>query len=126
MRRDEAGGVITGWFFQVLVFLAVLSFVAYELISVGVTAVNLDDDARDVAKVAGAAYRDERTRRAERAREAAEEEAADREVELTSFTIEDGSVVVEVTEQAPTVLLHRIGPLEDFTRPSATGRGRTR
>lgn len=123
MRRhqDDAGGIITGWLMQMLVFMAVVGVLVYEIGSIGVTAVGLDDISRDVARAAALNYRE--TRNLAKATAAAQERAEEFEVQIVvGPEVDDGDVVVTVSEQAPTLLVHRVGFLEDFSRPSVTGR----
>jgi hypothetical protein len=116
----EDGGIITGWLLQLLMILAVISLLVYEVVAVGVARVALDDTARDVARVARDTYRAERSLGA--ARTAAEDAVADGRADIVALDEVEGELVVTLSEQARTLLLHRVAPLEDLATATATRR----
>lgn len=117
---DETGGIITGWLFQLVVIMALLAVVGYEIITVAITAINLDDDAREVAIAARDAYRDRQDlRAAERSATAAAERIG---AELVSVQADDTSVRVTVRTTADTLFIDRIGALDDVTERTADAR----
>lgn len=120
MRQGDAGDIITGWLLQLLVTMAVLGFVGYEVLSVGITAVTLEDTAREVAVVGRDAYRGDQDLAV--ATRAARQAADDRAIGLESLSVDGDDVVVVVEKQARTLVAHRIGFLSDVTSLSATGR----
>jgi hypothetical protein len=121
---DQTGGIITGWLLQLVVVMSVLGLIGYEAITVAITSINLDDDARAVAIQARDAYRADNDLRAA---EAAAETAAERvEVELVSVDADDDNVYATVAGTADTLLLHRIEALDSVTAPTARGRARWR
>lgn len=122
--HGREGGIVTGWLIQLVVFMAVLALVAYEVITVAVTAINLEDDAREVARAAAQAYGSRQNLAA--ATGAAETVASELEVGLEAVSEVDGTIRVDVVKTADTLLVHRLGPLEDLARTSATGRARWR
>lgn len=115
--HDERGGIITGWLIQLVVTMAVVGLVAYELISIAVTSVNLDDDAREVAQAAQEAYRSQDN--LDEATATAAQQADELGVTLEALRIEGDFLVVEVSDEAPTLVTQHIGPLKDYTRPHA-------
>lgn len=117
---DESGGIISSWLIQLLVFLAVLSLVAYEVISVLVTSVSLDDTAREVARATRDEYRVARS--IEVATATAVEVAAVRDARVLEVTEEDNDLVVRLQRDAPTLVIHRIGPLQDLTKVTTSAR----
>jgi hypothetical protein len=119
---DERGGIITGWLVQMLAILAVIGLIVYEVVSIMVTSVTADDSAREVARAARDAYRVEQS--IEQAEQSALEVAETRDVAVTSVGEDDGFLVVEVERQAPTLLVHRIGPLEELATTNAQSRVR--
>jgi uncharacterized membrane protein len=120
--REEDGGIVTGWLVQMIAILAVIGLIVYEVVSIMVSNVSADDSAREVARAARDAYRVEQS--IDVAQERAEEIAMTRDVSVTLVDEEDGFLVVEVERQAPTLLVHRIGPLEDLATTSAQSRVR--
>lgn len=124
MHRDATGGIITGWLGQLLVIMAIVGLVVYEVVAVGVAAVTLEDEARQVAKVAADAYGSQE--RIDEASDAAAEAGTTLDVEVLQVTLDGDHVLVTVRGQASTLVLHRLGVLEDLTRPTATGRSNWR
>lgn len=129
MRRSsrwsaERGDIIGSWLLQLLVFLAVVAFVAFEVITVVVTSVRLDETAREVARAARDEYR--AVRSLDRTTAVAAEVAAAHGAEVVAVTEDGDDLVVELRKQAPTLVVHRIGVLDDLTMANATSRlGRT-
>ena len=117
---DESGGIISSWLIQLLIFLAVLSFIAYEGISVLVTNVSLDDTAREVARATRDEYRVARS--IEVATDTAVEVAAVHDARVLEVTEEDGDLVVELQRDAPTLVIHRIGPLQHLAKVTTSAR----
>lgn len=117
---DESGGIITGWLIQLVVFLAVVAFVAFEVITVVVTNVSLDDTAREVARAAGGEYRVARS--IEVATATATEVAAQRDARVVEVTEQDGDLIVELGKDAPTLVIHRIGPLQNLVNVTTSAR----
>lgn len=120
--RDQSGGIITGWLLQLLVLMAVLAFIGHDAIAVAITALNLDNTARDVAEASAQAYA--RSEDPEEALAAGEPVAAAQGAEITGVEVDGPILVVVVEKRADTWWAHRIPPLEDVITPSATGRRR--
>lgn len=120
VRHAEQGEIITGWLLKMLLTVAVLAIIAYEVISIGVTTVALDDNAREVARAARDAYRSSQS--LEAATEAAVAVADLHNAEVVALEDEGEELVITLQRQAPTLVTHRIGPLEDFTMASVTTR----
>jgi hypothetical protein len=118
--HQQQGGIITGWLFQLVMILAVISLIVYEVVAIGVATVSADDAARDGAHAAGAAYRSERSLTS--AREAAEGAVSSDAAEIVSLTEVDGELVITLRMRARTLLVHRIGALEGLATPSTTRR----
>ncbi len=120
MDQLERGEIITGWLVKMLLTVAVLALVAYEVISIGVTTFALDDHAREVARAARDAYRSEQS--VEVATQAAVAVADRHDAEVVALEDEGEDLVITLQRQAPTLVTHRIGPLEDLTVASVTTR----
>lgn len=120
MDHAEQGDILSGWLLKMLLTVAVIALVAYEAISIGVTTVALDDNAREVARVARDAYRSDQS--VEVAAEAAAVVADRHGAEVVSLEDEGEDLVITLQRQAPTLITHRIGPLEDLTMASVTTR----
>jgi hypothetical protein len=119
-RPGEQGDIITGWLFRLLAFMAVLVVVGYEVISIGLNVVTLDDNAREVARAARDAYRVEGS--LDDAEDAAQEVADLHGVEVVSLVEDGDDLIVSLEKQAPTLLVHRVGPLEDLATATTDSR----
>jgi hypothetical protein len=120
----ETGGIITGWLLQIVAFLAVVSLLVFEVVAIGVAHVSLDETAREVARVARDAYRDQRSLDAARA--ATERALEGRTAELAGLEVEEDEVVLTLTKPARTLLVHRIGPMADLATAETIRRVRWR
>lgn len=120
MRHDERAEIITGWLLRIVLTVAVLGLVIYEVLAVVVSTVALDDTAREVARAARDAYRVEQS--VDDATEAAQTVAGVHDAEVTTIEEDGEDLVITLGRQAPTLLVHRIGPLEDVTQVSVTRR----
>lgn len=118
--RSGQRGEISNWLVQMLVVLAIVGLVVYEAVALGFAAVQVDELAREVARVARDEYRAEES--LTRARAVAEETAGDEEATVTSFDADEDSLSVTIEKPANTLVVHRIGPLADRLTPSATRR----
>lgn len=121
--RDQRGDIVSGWLIQLVLVMTVLGVIGYEVIAVAATALGLDGAARDVAVAGASAYRNDGENLAA-ATSASEVAAVEQEVELDSVEVTGDTLTVTVRKQAATLFVHRIGPLADLTRPSASGRAR--
>lgn len=119
---DERGDIISSWLVQLLVVMAFVGLVGYELLSIALTALTLDGDAEQVADAAASVY--ERAEDADATRAAADEEADSRGAEVLDIVVEEDVVYVTVSKHAPTVLVHRIPGLEGAADVAATRRSR--
>lgn len=124
MHSDQDGGIITSWLVQLLVIMAVIGLVVFDLVAVITTAVTLEDEARVVAVRAADAYGNDND--LVRSREAAEAEAEQQDVELLDLQQDGDFIRVEVRRRAATLWMHRIPPLRDYTLPQAVGRSNWR
>lgn len=119
-RRRRREGIVAGWLVQLVALVAVVGLIGFETIAITIAAINLDDDAREVAQAAAQAYgaREE----VSAATQAAAAAAREAEVTLEDVSVRGGNLQVEVSQLAGTLVVHRIGPLEELARTSASGR----
>lgn len=124
MRDDgrEQGDIILRWLFQILLILGTIGLLAYEVLSIFVTSLSLDDNAREVARAARDAYRAEQS--LDRAEQTAQEVADLHGVVVVGVDEEDGELAVRLEKEAPTLVVHRIGPMEDLAVATQTSRVR--
>jgi hypothetical protein len=117
---SQTGDVITRWLFQILAITAVIALIVYELLAVVVTNVSLDDNAHEVARAARDAYRGERS--LDQTMTTAEEVAATHGVTVTGVAADGDDLVIDLEKRASTLLVHRIGPLEDLATATTSRR----
>lgn len=121
--RGEGGSASGSWLVQALVVLAVLGLLGYEAASIGLTSLSVDDGSRQVARAARDAYR-----AAGGSIDAAADEAAEAArihgamVTDVAVDVDEEVLTVTLERRAPTVVIHRVGPLADLGRREATGR----
>lgn len=120
--HDERGDIISSWLVQLLLVMAVIGLLGYELLSIAITTLTLDGDAEQVADAAADAY--ERGQDPDDAREAADAEATRRDATVTDLVVDEDQVVVTVSKATPTVVVHRIPGLEGTADVAATRRSR--
>ena len=123
LMRDERG-LIVGWFGKMLVGFIILGVAIYDGGSIMVNFFTLDSRADEIAVelTTGVTPGSLSLSSIEpRAREAARESGA----RLISVTIEGNIVHVTLRRKASTLLVGRIGPIEDWTRATADGQAGT-
>jgi hypothetical protein len=121
-RGGEDGDIITGWLLQLLMILALISLLVYEVVAVGVATVSVDDTTRDVARVARDTYRADRSLSTTiRASEAA---AAEENTVVDALEVVEGELVLTLSKRARTLLIHRVTPMQDVATASSTRRVR--
>lgn len=123
-RSSQSGDIVTGWLLRLVVFMAVLAFLGYEVIVIGLNYVNAEDAAQEVARTARTSWRE--TQDEGEAEEAALREAEFRDVELIRFEVEDEHITTVVSRTADTIVAGDIGFLDGVTTRTATSRIRWR
>lgn len=121
--RDERG-LIASWFVKLLIGFAVVGVVIYDGGSIMVNVFTLDSRADEIAieLTTGVTPGSLSLATIEpQAREAAKQSGA----RLSSIRIENNIVYVELKRKADTLVVGRIGFLEDWTRSTAQGQAGT-
>lgn len=114
---NDSGGIVVGWLVKVVLVLAVLGIVSYDVVAIAYSRVTAADDARSIARAASEAMIVDRVTPTD-ALNLAEERAESRGVVVGKGDIvvaKDGSVTVHVHREVPTLVTQRIGPLAKFT-----------
>lgn len=113
--------MISGWLVKVVLGIALMGFLAFELGSPLIVRAQADDAAHEVANEAAFRLRDSYTQQT--LETACSQEAAEQAVQVESCTVnEQRAVLVTVTKEAKSYLLHNIPALESWylVRASAT------
>jgi hypothetical protein len=119
-RDPEAGGIVLAWLVRLVITMSLIALVVFEVVAIILTSVRTDDAAGEVARAAVVAYGSSGS--LERAGEAAVAIADDRGVELTTFEQDGATVVIEVSAEAGTLLLHRLPGTEGLITRTASRR----
>jgi len=103
----DSGSVVVGWLGRLVITLAILGIVAFEVLSIVVARVTIEDTGRTAADRALSTYAD--THDAYDAYLAADAYASDNGAELVkkSFTITKDGVSFDLKRTAPTLVLFR-------------------
>ena len=123
----DRGDIVLGWLTKLVVIFGLAGIVLFDAISIGVTAVNVADQAAFAAREASETWQN--TKDLQKSYLTAAKSAADQNalnvVDPQSFRVDaDGAVHLRVTRTATTLVLFRIGPIEDWavTERAASGR----
>jgi hypothetical protein len=114
LRRDR-GSIVIGWLTKLVVVLAVVGVILFDVISVSVARVSAEDDASQAAEAAGFEWR--ATHSVQQAYDAAVQSLpSDSEsIPPKSFTIDsEGTVRLTVKRVTRTMIANHIGPLKRF------------
>jgi hypothetical protein len=116
----EAGDIILSWLVRLVVTVAVFALVVFEVVAIILAAVRVDDAAGEVARAAAVAYGSSGS--LEQSTEIAEQTADRSRVRLETFDRDGAALVIEVSTQADTLLLHRLPGTDDIVTRRATRR----
>lgn len=114
--RDDRGGIVVGWLLKIVVVIAAIGLVAYDLVSIAYAKVATSDDARYIAMGASEAIVLDHADNAE-AVEMARARAESRGVTLGKKDVvisPDRTVTVSIHRTANTLFVSRIGPLQKY------------
>ena len=120
--RDERGDIIGSWLVQLLIVMAVIGVLGYELLSIAIGSLTVDGDAEEVVDAAADAYA--RHESSADALEAAEAEAEGRGARVTELEVDGDELGVTVSRDTATLFVHRIPGLEGTADVSATRHSR--
>jgi len=113
---SDGGGIVIGWLVKLVVVVVLVTVVAFDAISVGVSRLNGTDDANAAALAAATAWA--QTHNLQSAVDAAQEAVPDAHESLVPHSLSidaNGTVHLELRRQAKTLLMFRFGPLRRYT-----------
>lgn len=118
-------GVIGDWIIKVVLMLAVIGVLVFDIGAIAVNTFGLNSTATDIANEIAPAPGEVLTQQSVE-REAAElaTNARARLVKVT-FDRANNTVSIRIRRRADTLVIGRIGPLEDWTRATAEARFKT-
>lgn len=119
--HGQDGSATGSWVLQVLVVLALLGLLGWEAVAIGATVLSLDTASTEVARTARDAYRSS-DGSLDGAADAAADAAVTHAATVTEVSSDGRELTVTLERRAPTVLVHRIGPVAHLADRSATAR----
>jgi hypothetical protein len=120
--RRDSGSVVIGWLTKLIVVVAVIGVMLFDVLSVTAARIGTSDDANQAATIAGNEWRT--SHNAQLAYEAALDSlpSDSEDIPARSFVIgSDGSVHLVVKRPVKTMLAHRIGPFKKYSVVTAHG-----
>ena len=117
----DRGDIVLGWLTKVVVTLAVLGVVGFDLVSLGAARFQAEDHAQTAVRAASEAYRTPNDLQA--AYDAAYAEVAEHgdTIDPQTFSVAaDGRVTLTLRRTAPTMLVEKIGPLRPWAEVERT------
>jgi hypothetical protein len=114
---DDSGGIVLGWLTRIAVFFGLAALVLFDAISIGTTAMNVDDQGSTAAFHASEVW--QQTKNLQLAYNAAVESAANENpgnvVATRDFKVDpDGTVHLTMSRTATTLVVFRIGPIKNW------------
>jgi hypothetical protein len=124
----ERGDIVLGWLTRLAVIFALAGVALFDAISVGVTTVNVADEANTAALDASDTWNT--TKDVQKTYLTAVESATESNklnvVDPKTFRVEaDGTVHLHLTRTATTLVLYRIGPAKHWADVAEDGEGRS-
>lgn len=121
---SDRGDIVLGWLTRLVLGLAVVGLIGFDLVSLGATRFQAEDHAQSAARAAAEAYRAPSDLQA--AYDAAAREALEHgdTIDPTTFSVTpDRTVTLTLRRTAPTLLVEKVAPLRPWAdvRRTVTG-----
>jgi hypothetical protein len=118
LRDDDSGSIVFGWLTRLTLTLTLLGVVGFEVLSIAVAHVAIEDVGRTAADRALSTYQESGS--VEQAYLAADQYASSQGTTLVkkSFEISDEAVSFELKKTAPTLLLYRLDATSGYAEVS--------
>ena len=117
----DRGDIVLGWLTKLVVTLAVLGVVGFDLVSLGTARFQAEDHAQAAARAANASWKSAQD--LQRAYDAALAEVAEHgdTIDPQTFTVgTDGNITLTLHRVAPTMLVEKIGPARSWAEVDVT------
>jgi len=120
LRADDSGSIVFGWLGRLTLTLTLLGVICFEVLSIVVTRVGLDDVGQTAGDRALTVYAE--TRNPTSAYLAADQYAASEGATLVkkSFTVSDDATSFKLKKTAPTLLLFRLDATAEWAEVTTT------
>jgi len=119
-RAPDSGGIVLGWLTRLTLVMVLLAILAFELISIVITRVGIEDIGVSAAQQALDEYAANHNADAAFQIASAEAESQGATVAKKSFEISDESVTFKLEKVAPSLLLFRTDKTASWTEVSTT------
>jgi hypothetical protein len=114
---DDSGGIVLGWLTRIALFFSLAALVLFDAISIGTTAMTVDDQGSTAAFQASEAWQQSKNLQLtyNAAVDSATEANPDNVIATRDFKVDpDGTVHLTVSRTATTLVVFRIGPIKDW------------
>jgi hypothetical protein len=120
LRADDSGSIVFGWLTRLTLTLTLLGVAAFEVLSIAVAHVAIEDTGRTAADRALTTYQD--TQSVDQAYLAADQYVSSQGATMVkkSFEVSDEAVSFELKKTAPTLLLFRADATAGYAEVSTT------
>lgn len=120
LRADDAGSIVFGWLGRLTLTLTVLGLICFEVLSIVVTRVGLEDIGQTAGDRALTVYAESNDSTS--AFLAADQYASSQGAALVkkSFTVSEDAVSFDLKKTAPTLLLFRLDATADYAEVTTT------
>ena len=118
---DDRGDIVLGWLTKLVVVLAVLGVIGFDLISLGTARFQAEDHAQSAVRAASSSYAGSQD--LQQAYDAALAEVVEHgdTIDPQTFTIApDGTVTLTLHRTAPTMVVEKIAPLREWADVART------
>ena len=116
----DRGGIVLGWLTRITLIFTILGVVGFEVLSVAVAHVQVQDIGQTAGQDAIASYQQSRNSTLAYEAASAYAESHDARVVKKSFVIDDESVTFDLVKVAPTLLMFRWDKLAKYTEVTGT------
>jgi hypothetical protein len=120
--RRDSGSIVIGWLTKLVVMVAVIGVMLFDALSVTAAHIGAKDDASQAATIAVGEWRT--SHNVQMAYQAAVDSLTSdsEEIPARDFVVNsDGSVQLVLQRSVKTLLVHRIGPLKQYSVVTAHG-----
>jgi hypothetical protein len=118
---SDRGGIVLGWLTKLVVVLSAVGLVGFDLVSLGTSQLQAEDQAQAAARAAVEAYSGPKDLQAAYDAALAEVLADGDSIDAPTFSFTpDGTVTLTLHSTAPTLLVHKISALRDYAEVHRT------
>jgi hypothetical protein len=118
---SDRGGIVLGWLTKLIVVLSITGLVGFDLVSLGASRLQAEDHAQTAARTAAEAYSGPKDLQAAYEAALAEVVADGDTIDPQTFGFApDGTVTLTLHRTAPTLLVHKVSALRDYTEVQRT------